>query len=235
MKLKSLNKLDEKFGYPNTMEYKNDKFHGHQIGVAIAILNQDDSIHENLMKKDIKDSDELLKELLSSDAKLIEDEITQLDDKGELHKRKVIYLPYAAIESPCFKPTINFDCIDDAANSYHDVAIEILFVVDGLNRYVVLHGRTRNMSMFDMVETSFNDEEELIKMGFRKGTEDDEEGPGWYLDMYNEAGADFDVALGCNGCDILSNVNSIRLIGIETFIDGEEEEDKEEEMTVYKE
>lgn len=235
MKLKALNKLDPKFGYPDNMEYKDEKFHGHQIGVAIAILNDDNTVHENLMKKDLQDSDELLQELLGSDAKLIEEDITQLDDKEELHKRKVVYLPYAVIDSPCFKPTINFDCIDDASNSYHDVAIEILFVADGLNRYVVLHGKTRNMSMFDMVRTAFDDEEQLVDMGFRKGSEEDEQGSGWYLDMYNEAGASFDVALGYDGDSILSNTNSIRLIGIETFIDGEDDNQQEEEMIVYKE
>lgn len=235
MKLKSLNNLDPKFGFPNEMGYENENFHGHQIGVAVCIENMDGSIFKNMLKEGTKNADDVLKELLSSGAKFIEEDITQMDDENNLHRRKIVYLPYAAIESSCFQPTINFDCVDDAVNTHHHVKIEVLFVADQLNRYVIVETDTQNVSMLELVNDTFNDDESLEELGFKHLTDCDD-GEGWYLDMYNEAGAKFDVNLGLTGDQILTNVNSVRLISIETFMEeNRKEEQKDEEITVYKE
>ena len=37
MKLKTMNKNLDKFGYPEILQYDNPEFHGHQKGVAIGI------------------------------------------------------------------------------------------------------------------------------------------------------------------------------------------------------
>ena len=37
MKLKTMNKNLDKFGYPEVLQYDNPEFHGHQKGVAIGI------------------------------------------------------------------------------------------------------------------------------------------------------------------------------------------------------
>ena len=81
MILKSINKNLDKFGFPETLEYNNDKFHGHQKGVAIGVKdNKTNKFVENFLSKSLGDDstrDFLLNDLVQDpEILLVEDNIT---------------------------------------------------------------------------------------------------------------------------------------------------------------
>ena len=115
MILKSINKNLDKFGFPETLEYNNDKFHGHQKGVAIGVKdNKTNKFVENFLSESLGDDstrDFLLNDLVQDpEILLVEDNITQMVN-DELVPRTVYYIPYFVENHSCLQPTINFNNI----------------------------------------------------------------------------------------------------------------------------
>ena len=224
MILKSLNKLDPKFGFPNEVQYEDPSFHGHQKGMCIALKNLiTGKIESNYLSKTIENRDELLNELLSTEGiLLVESRITQLDpDTMDLVPKMLYYLPYAVIEHSIFKPTLNDVNVTIGSNdTFNRFDVEILFVKDNLNRYITVTFEKRYASMFESVDEIFKDvfftnhfdeDHELYKAGIRWQDKTEESKAGYYLDFYNEAGESF--LLGFTHiADFKDAIASIRLI-----------------------
>lgn len=230
MILKSLNKLDPKFGYPDEVEYKNPSFHGHQKGMCIALKNLlTDEIEQNFLSLSLEGRDSLLEELLSKDNNilLIEERITQLDNENRLVPKMLYYLPYAVLFHSAFRPTVNDVTVD--TNNVNQFEVEILFVKDGLNRYITVSFESTD-SMFKSVhrlfeairtdavnvcgkEYQFNKNHPLYKAGIRYKEKSEECEAGYYLDFYNEVGKDF--LLGFTDLrDLRDIINSVRLLSL---------------------
>lgn len=230
MILKSLNNLDPKFGYPNEIQYEDKRFNGHQKGVCIALKNMSTgAIEENFISESLQDRDALLEELLTTEGiVIVEDNITQFDEnRKNLIPKKLYYLPYAVKEHSIFKPTVNDDNVEtQASNVTNRFEVEILFVVDHLNRYITTTFETRNISMFESVNDMFEDcffsgfdeEHELYQAGVRWHEETEDEEAGYYLDFYNEAGQRFDLVF-THIEDLKAAIASIRLINQVLIID----------------
>lgn len=230
MILKSLNKLDPKFGYPDEIQYENPNFHGHQKGVCIALKNDvTNEIEQNFISESIENKDALLEELLSmQDVLLVEDHITQLDEHGGLVPKTLYYLPYAVKEHSIFSPTLNDVNVEtESCNVTNRFEVEILFVKEGLNRYMTIPYETRNISVFDSVlhtfdgiffSDHFDESHELYKAGVRWEEESEDRQEGFYLDFYNEVGQEF--FLGFSDMSSLRDtIASVRLLSQILLID----------------
>lgn len=238
MILKSLNNLDQKYGFANALEYEDESYHGHQRGIAVCIMNQDGSFYRNMIVPlDLNaDKDELTRELLKDKkVKLLVDDMGFLDEVTGLPiKRTVYYLPYAVINHSCFKPTINYDGVDDDSNNQHQLTIEVLLCSKCVNRYFTIETTTVYDGPIQILESFLHDTDAMKEKGFEYI--DDEEAEkqgtkkGWYIDMYNEAGPVGLVYVGDTIPEILSKVNSLRIIDINTISssnDGNNEQETE--------
>ena len=235
MILKSLNHLDPKFGFPNEVQYENPSFHGHQKGMCLGIRNlQTNAIEVNYLSSTLENRDELLEELLSLDnILLVEDTITQFDeDEKNLIPKVVYYLPYAVMDHSIFKPTLNDVNIEtESCNVTNRFEVEVLFVKEGLNRYITIPFTTRNVSMFEAVQGAFDgvffsdhfdDGHELYHAGVRWLEESEDREEGFYLDFYNEAGQEFYLGFS-DIASLRDTIASVRLLSHVLIIDKEGE------------
>lgn len=234
MKLKALNKNTEKYGYPQTMEYDNPNFNGHQIGVVICIQNNvTQTIEQNFLPEKLGDEDTrtfLLGELLhEKKAVLITDVITQLDkDTHDLVPKTLFYMPYFVEEHSRFKPTVINDNVSGACNVSYDIEVELVFADEGLCRYLTVPFKTRNVPVFELVEDLFDDEEALEELGIKWQEETYEADAGYALDFYNEAGQRYNLTFR-TGEKLRDILVSMRMISIVCHIDEEEEDGNESE------
>lgn len=194
MKLKAFNKNTEKFGYPQAMEYNETTFNGHQLGIAICLQNNvTGQIEENYLSEKLGDKetrDFLLGELLhEKNAKLIAEVITQFDEE-RLVPKTIYYMPYFVEEHSRFKPTVINEHISNNCSVSYDIEVELIFVTEGLCRYITVPFKTLNVPMFELVNDLFEctDDKELEKLGIKWQDETDDLEAGYALDFYNEAG-----------------------------------------------
>lgn len=233
MKLRALNANTERFGYAQTLEYNNPRFNGHQLGVALCVINNETkTIEENHLSETLGDKetrDFLLGELLhEKKAILMEEMIMQLDENNNLVPKTIYYLPYFVEEHSRFKPTVLNDNIGGACNVRYDVQVELIFVTEELCRYFTVPFKTRNIPVMGLVNDLFEDEEALRDLGIKweNHTEDDE--PGYVLDFYNEAGRRFNLSFSSLE-KLKDTLVSVRAISIQCHIDGEDEDGNESE------
>ena len=204
MKLKSINKNLSKWNFPQDMNYENDNFHGHQIGVAVGMTKvSTGEICQNYLSEELGDAvtrEFLLKELINDDSILkVEKRITQFED-GDLVDKLLYYLPYYVIDHSVLQATANYSNIHTAINVTNHCKVEVLFVEDDLNRYITMSFDSGNMSIMDLVHDAFEDgmedADELAAYGIHYEIEDDDKGfeeSGYYLDFYDEAGEKYDL------------------------------------------
>lgn len=209
MIIKSLNKDLTKFGYPSQMEYNNPNFNGHQIGIAICIKNNiTNKIEENLLSKSLGDDktrDELLKELLNNNNKIVTDIITQCNDENKLVPKTIYYLPYYIIDHSRFKPTILYSNVENYLNNYYSIEIELLLVSDNTCRYITVPIQTQNVSIFDCINDLFEYDNNISDIIEKDNS--------YILDFYSESGERFDLAFNKLE-DIRNLIVSMRLISI---------------------
>lgn len=227
MNLHILNEALTKYGFSKELKYVDDKFHGHQRGVAICLANLDATIgqpiiYENYLPEALHDKskNENLLEILNDPAivKLYQ-RITQ-EEKGQLVCRTLVYVPYYVMDHTCFAPTINFDNVDpdlDGSYDLYKADIELLFVCDGTNRYCTLHGLLKNVSIWDAIEGAFEHRELLESMGCVFTDKNSQE---LTLDFYDEVGEPVQTTF-TSPRDLRDRMVSFRLIAL-----GHEEAEK---------
>lgn len=218
MKIKALNgDKAVKYGYEAELGYDNPRFHGHQIGICIGVIdNKTNNIVRNALPDNKPDNikDKLLRELLADESIIkVESPITQFED-GNLVPRTVYYLPYAVEGHSIYEPTCNFANIVPASNVVNHVTIEILFVEENLNRYITYKYDTVNVSIFDEIsDLEITDIPDVVYQD-----EDAEEGEGYYLDFYDEAGNRIDLCFQ-DWERLRDTIASIRLLDVVTEIE----------------
>lgn len=237
MKLIPLNKdcdILKECGFEGALTYDNPKFHGHQKGVAICLINKETGrVENNMLSEKLGDKrrDDILKMILESKTIVkVVDEINQYEE-GRLIKKQIFYLPYIVEGHSVFKPTINYDNISGATNVEYQLDIEILFVHENLNRYITVHVTTTNVSIMDSIYYMFEDDdllkEELLLHGIEYVSsyeESDEDGcTGYNVDFYDEAGNMYHYGFP-SGERLRDTVASVRLVGISMDIIDEETE-----------
>lgn len=230
MKLIALNKNTEKYGYQQEMEYSNDNFNGHQVGVAICIQNDiTKEIEFNYLPQKLGDDetrDFALGELLhEKKCVFISEAITQLNDNGELIPKTIYYLPYYVAEHSRFKPTITHTNISNVSNAWYEVQVELIFSKDGLFRYFTMPIKTRNVSVMNCVYDTFGfstDPVALEDIGIKWQDETEDAEAGYALDFYNEAGNRYNLTFSCTE-DLRDAIVSMRVIDFVCHIDGEKD------------
>lgn len=217
MKLRALNgDKAVKYGYEPELGYDNPNFHGHQIGIAIGIIdgNTGDIVRNSLptIISDETKRDSMLKEIIANESIIkVEQVVTQVVD-NKLVPRIIYYLPYAVVEHSVYQPTVNFANICPAENATNYVTVEILFVEDGLNRYVTYTYETVNVSVMDEIY-NMDSPQDIPGIEYRENSEE----YGYYLDFYDEAGDKTELCF--EEWDRLRDaIVSVRILDIETRI-----------------
>lgn len=112
MKLKCINNDMKKFGFPSCVNSDNNNFNGHQIGVAICMMNAEtNAIEANYLDKALgteQERDMILKKLLNKKTiTLATDTITQYNDNTDQFESKLLYfMPYIPVNHSRLKPTV---------------------------------------------------------------------------------------------------------------------------------
>lgn len=228
MVLQAQTKKVELYGYPYTMRYNNDKFHGTVKGVAVGVLDAEDGevINNYVSGSTEQEKMELLNKIIGDkELLLIEEPITQFVD-GKLRKRTIYKIPYMAIEHSVYHPAIIANNISGASNVTYSIDVEVLLAThDGLNRYLMLHFNTRNVPVIDLVKGFFeelyedNMDEYAAKAGFEYHEESDESDAGVYLDFYDEAGSPFWIGGFRNPEEFFNLMIGMRVINMDYTID----------------
>ena len=224
MKLKLAFEKAKKYGFQEELDYNKSNFNGHQIGIAICIKNNvTEEIENNFLNEKLGDEEKrdfLLEELLhDKEITLIEKGITQFDKATDnLIPKTIYFIPYVVKDHSRFKPTIINDNVSGACNVSYDILVELIFSVDGLCRYLTVPFKTRNISIMELVNDLFEDEDELSEIGinWEEETEDDE--PGYTLDFYDETGERFNLVFH-DAEDFKEAIVSMRVIDIVCHID----------------
>lgn len=193
MKIIAVNKNID--GYLNEMEYNNKEFNGHQVGVAVFVTNNaTGDITDNFSKKPIEELQEMLND---KTILLLEEKITQVEG-GKLVPKTVYSLPYYVEQHSISRPTVNNQELETSIGMTCYSETEILFVHDGLNRYVTVRFASKSTSLMDLVYDAFSsgqgNEAFLDSMGIHYGLLEDEEG--FILDFYNEIGTRTELIFG---------------------------------------
>lgn len=218
MKIKSLNTNTEHYGFPSEMEYTDKGFHGHQLGIAIGVINNEtQTIERNLLSENLGDKevrDTLFLELINDKKFLIiENKIHQLDDENKLVPKTIFYFPYYVVEHSAFMPTTNFESL--ISGMTNQFKIELLFVDDGLNRYVTIDICTANIPVIEIINDLFKNKDGIAD--YIQDLHYDENEAQFILDFYNEAGERTD--LYYDSLDKLKEkLMSVRVIGAEHII-----------------
>lgn len=220
MKIISLNKNPERYGFLTEMEYKNEDFHGHQLALGIGIKNPDGSWDRVYTSGNTEEERIELADIILNDNSLIilEDKCTQLENNNLITKT-VYYFPYYVADHSAYQPTINFNQISDACNVINNVKIEVLFVKDSwYNRYVTFDIKANNFSLMDFIENLgiYIEESAINKKDFFIATEDSNEYDegNIVLDFYDKSGRKY--LYGGDVSSLLKLISSIRIIDIDT-------------------
>ena len=223
MKVISLNKNPEKYGYPMEMDFKKSNFHGHQTACTIGIRRTDGTWDMLYTPGDTKEEKTKIAEDMLNDKSLliVEQRLTQMENEV-LVPKTIYFLPYYVADHSVYKPTINFDQISKSSNTNSDVKIEVLFVSEEgwYNRYVVfdlkVSGSYSLMDFISSLEQIIEDAAENNRH-FWINTENEEYEEGdIILDFYDESGQK--TFVGGNVEYFLDMVSSIRIIDIKTEI-----------------
>lgn len=235
MKIVSLNKNPERFGFLSEIDYKNEQFHGHQTALCIGIKRLDGTWDKVYTSGNTEEEKIGIANAMLEDKSLIilEEPITQREESGELVRKIVYHFPYYVADHSAYQPTVNFDQISYSCNTSNDVKIEVLFVHEEgwFNRYVTfdLHtsgswGGGRSLSLMDFIEDLEREIEEAAeeKKDFFIADEDSDD---YYegdivLDFYDKSGQKY--LYGGKVSQFLDMVSSVRIIGIETKINKED-------------
>lgn len=169
VELVSLNKnLNPEWGFPLSLQYNEDNFNGHQVGLGIAILNKNKEVSMNLLSSNIDSElkDKYLNEMLErKDIVLTYRKIIAMSNDGKLEKSYQVCLPYSIKNHSIFEPTNNFESMldinlsDDEIKTgcYCDINIELLLVKHGLNRYYTISKQVRDNSEVDSMYGAIDD------------------------------------------------------------------------------
>jgi hypothetical protein len=226
MKIVSLNKNPERYGFLSEMEYRNPDFHGHQTALCIGRKNTDGSWDKVYTSGDTEEEKIKIANDILNDKSLIilEDKIFE-NDNGNLVPKIIYYLPYYVADHSAYQPTINFEQIYHSCNVSSNAKIEVLFVHEEgwYNRYVTFDLHTSySLSLIDFIK---NLEQEIIGIA-QKG----EKGNGFFiakdesgnyfendivLDFYDNTGQQYYLGFK-EPKDLLKLVSSIRIIDIDT-------------------
>ncbi len=213
------------YGYADELEYTNDGFHGHQIGISIGVTDTmtgdiiDTYISETQGDMDTRKG--ILRSIIDDTTVIkIEKPITQIDN-GAIVAKTIWFVPYAVKGHSVFRETVNFNnivCADDVTN--HAV-VELLFSHEGLNRYMTISFDTAAASMMDTVYDLFEYSQhsrfdelatEIVRI------QDDANEVHYQLDFYDEAGEkvvlDFSTIW-----DLRDALASVRLLEVDTIIE----------------
>lgn len=237
MTLRSINTGNiEKYGYSKELTYSDTSFRGHQTGIAVAILDNNETrdIHANFLSKSLGDDDtrnELLMELLEDkDICLDSESITQLDEHHNLVERTVYYMPYDVVTHSRYLPTVDNRNIENIHDMYYEATVELLLVEEGLSRYITISFETKNMSVMDLVNDFFDaeDSDEFLQAGIRwqtvKESEFDE--AGYVLDFYDYYGHKYNLIFS-SAERLRDAIVSMRLIRLMPYnIEGDDNEEK---------
>ena len=229
MKIVSLNKNLEKYGFLSEMDYKNPDFHGHQTALCIGIKNSNGSWDKVYTSGDTEEEKIKIANNILSDKSLIilEDKITQIENDN-LVPKIVYYLPYYVADHSVYQPTVNFQQISYASNVSNKVKIEVLFVSeDGwYNRYVVFDLKTignRSLSLMEFIEDLETEIEDKASQhnDFFIAAENGEDylQDDIVLDFYDKSGQKHFIGAKI-AKDFLDLVSSIRIIDIDTYENG---------------
>lgn len=177
MKLKSLNKIPEKYGIAEFIDYTNESFKGHQIGFCIGDKNNvTGAMTSHLKSKDPNVSDEqLLEEFLKEGFFVLEDTINQVIEGKFVENAKTLYfVPYYVVDHSVYQPTPNFTNISFSQNVRNHVKYEVLFVDEQgwYNRYLTLECDTAggnsicygtSLSFLEIIEDLGKQLEEILQ------------------------------------------------------------------------
>ena len=194
-----------------------------------VINNETNEVEENYLSETLGDKETrefLLGELLhEKKAVLMSESITQFDNEHKnLIPKTIYYMPYFVMDHSRFKPTVMNDNVSGACNVSYDIETELLFVTDdGLCRYLTVPFKTRNISMFELVNDllEYPEDEDLRELGIEWQQETDDMEAGYALDFYNEVGQRF-VLTFRNISRLKDCLASMRMTNIICHIDGEE-------------
>ena len=242
MKLIALNKGLDKYGYADEMEWSQEGFNGHQKGIAIGEVKRVD------FKEDLCEGDIIKNYLPSSDAdkakhliEIIKDDSivlvgingTDYDKRsGSLIPTETLYLPYGIEGHSVYEPSVNFYNVNIGPEEINDIEIELCFVIDGLNHYIVIERHTSTSSIFGTVmeflddvefaqENNFTGDDFLSiieDIGAYPSADTDISNKAYYMDFYDEAGNTFRIDLTHPHNRLRNALVSMRLINIVTHM-----------------
>lgn len=221
MKIVSLNRNVERYGFLSEMEYKNEDFHGHQTALCIGIKdgpNSWDKVYTsgNTTEEKIKIANEMLKD---KSLIILEDKYME-NANGQIVPKIAYLIPYYVENHSVYQPTVNYDQIPENSNVTNDIKIEVLFVNnEGFNRYVTfdfsVHGQYHLCllnfvrSIDERILRKVNKDEDFVRnIGehYRKGEIS--------LDFYDKIGRKTVITAPIS--DFLKMISSIRIIDINT-------------------
>ena len=242
MKVISLNKNIGKYNFLNEIEYRSPNFFGHQTGILIGILSQDEKWDKLGVPGETEEEKVKLANEILADKSLIivEEKITQIENNN-LVPKKVYYLPYYVEEHTAFKPTINYTNISNSSNVKQTITYEILLVDDwGCNRYItktIVTGPVgfnggQPYKAYDFMHSLELEIQDMIDNNdyqIRVATSDGEEYSDGdiLIDFYDEKGSVYTQAFSSIG-GVLDTVVSIRIVGYDSEIVNLEELTKEQ-------
>lgn len=226
MRVVSLNKNVEKYGFLQEMEYTNDNFHGHQVTLCIGIKNLDGTWNTVFTKGKTEEERINIADNMMNDKSLIilEDLISEVEN-DEIVAKTIYYLPYYIADHSVYKPTVNFNQIPFLPRVRNKVKIEVLFVKDDwCNRYVTFE-TTTILSLIDFIkrlESTIMIYAKNKENGFFIAPEDtaNYRQGSIVLDFYNKAGEK--ILIGGNARAFLDMISSIRIIDIDSEIVNDE-------------
>ena len=224
LKLVAINKeLSKKYGFPESMDYDRPDFYGHQVGVAIALKNDETGeIEKNFMPGDNKEKN--LAMLLSEDIdRVIENPISQFNrDENKLVAKTWYLMPYAVEGHPKLKPTVVVP-ISGCYNVRYELEMEVVFAAEeDICRYIAAPFVTRNTCYIDLLHDIFDYNDESETFEFFKNTPDfhyDEDEYSYSFRLYNEAGDAFEHTFD-DIDDLKRAIISMRILSCNCIITG---------------
>ena len=209
MKIVSLNKNSEDYGYPMAMDLKRKGFHGHQTACAIGLKRADGTWEMLYTPGDTKEEKiKVAEDMLNDESLLIVEQKLIEVENGVSIPKAMYFLPYYVENHCAFKPTVNFAQMSKDT----ETKIEVLFVnKEGwYNRYVVFKSTNNSLMEFiDNLGSKIMESVENNKDFFK-------DKDSIALDFYDESG--HKTIVSGNIDYFLSMVSSVRVVDVKPRI-----------------
>lgn len=220
----TVNAINSVPGFPEHVTLKDDTFKGDQIGICVAITNNETcEIEKDYIPDDAKKYFTAESLLNDKNIKFVTRTIAQFNkDETKLVNKTMHYLPYANPNCSKYSPTVMDEPVACGCNTRNELEIEVALALnENITRYLTCKLVTKNISMLELIHDIFESEDTITDtfpndVKWDNGYDDDD--TGLHVTMYFDYGDEYEAVFPTADA-MMQAITSVRIISNNLIIE----------------